>query len=66
VDSKLMLCQTTLEEVESQLTTLISNADAEADTGLRLRVANALSHVRQAIRALGTESQTKGHRVGGS
>jgi hypothetical protein len=64
MDSKLVLCQTLLEEVESQLATMMSEPGLHADT--KLLMTNALSHVRQAISALGPESRTKGQSAGGS
>jgi prefoldin subunit 5 len=64
MDSKLMLCRTRLEEVESQLVRLIS--EAGEDDAQATQLTNALNHVRKAIGALERQNRAKGKSAGGS
>jgi hypothetical protein len=64
MDSKSTLCRTLLEEVESQLARMITEAgenDARA-----VQLTNVLGHVRKAIIALDREGRAKRKSAGGS
>jgi prefoldin subunit 5 len=67
MDGKLMLCCTSLEEIESQLVALIR--EAAADDARAAQLTNALSHVRKAIKAINSlerQDRAKGKSAGGS